>query len=59
MSTKAFIIPIFLYSSLIILRFYQTKPPEYPTGKEIVLSGILSEEPQVKGKTQKLDFDNW
>jgi competence protein ComEC len=59
-NTKSFTKIIFIsiiYFLLLTLRFYQTKPSEYPIGKEIVLSGILSQEPQVTGKTQRFSLN--
>lgn len=47
-----------IYLSLLALRFYQTKPPEYPMGKQIIIQGTLSEEPQIRGKTQRFSLSS-
>lgn len=49
---------IAIYLLLLLLRFYQTRPPNYPVGKEIVIRGTLIEEPQVKGKTQRFNLNS-
>jgi competence protein ComEC len=48
---------IVIYFFLLFLRYFQTKPPDYPTGKEITLTGVLSDEPQIAGKIQRFTFE--